>query len=101
MICLDGCRSIGNFMSFMASVAFTLTTYTCCLMNPSDPLDNIESSLLSALRLLRTFSLTRYSFKVRITSHTLGTAVQTLKLNCETSSVSAFAGLHATGDAVA
>jgi hypothetical protein len=42
MVCLDTRRSRGNWVPFMDSMLCTLTTYMCCLMNPSDPLDNVE-----------------------------------------------------------
>jgi hypothetical protein len=42
MMCLDIRRSRGNWVPFMNSMECTLTTYMCYLMNPSDPLDNVE-----------------------------------------------------------
>ena len=92
---------VGGRVSFMDSLVCMLTTYIFYLMDPSDPLDNIESALLSAFRLLRTFTLSNHSFKVITSGTTACINVQTLKLDCETLRVSAFAGLHAAGDAVA
>jgi hypothetical protein len=51
-------------------------------MNPSDPLDNTESSLLSAFRLLRTFTLSKYSFKIITCCVVDALNVQTLKPDC-------------------